>query len=125
MSTFGGNFVIDPIRSDPDFANGLACVAWRFWLLSNKGGDGRKTARRLGQEQLKNRLHGRGAFLSRSYASVRIVPIGSECSPVNQYFGNFRETEQIFSSKQNQNMAEALTRALSLLNIRREIVQLC
>ena len=25
----------------------LACVAWRFWLLSNEAGEGRKTARRL------------------------------------------------------------------------------
>ena len=27
MSTFGGNFVIDPIRSDPGFANGRSIAA--------------------------------------------------------------------------------------------------
>ena len=34
--------------------------------------------------------------------------------------GKFQVTEQIFFDKQNQNIKEALTRALSILNIRQE-----
>ena len=34
--------------------------------------------------------------------------------------GEFQVTEQVFSTKQNQNIKEVLTRALSILNIERE-----
>ena len=35
------------LKSQPMFSE-----AWRFWLLTNKAGEGRETARRLGREQL-------------------------------------------------------------------------
>ena len=35
--------------------------------------------------------------------------------------GEFQVTEQIFSTKQNQNIKEELTGALSILDIRRDI----
>ena len=69
-------------------------------------------------------MHGRAAFLSCPYACIRIVPIGSECSSVNQIFGNLpwesSVTEQIFVAKQIQNIKKALTGALSILSIRRK-----
>ena len=39
------------MNMNPDARQMIACVAWRFWLsaLTNKGGEGRETARRLGQ----------------------------------------------------------------------------
>ena len=46
----------------------IACVAWRFLLcaLSNKRGRAEKPRGDWGGSNLKHRLHGRGAFLSRS-----------------------------------------------------------
>ena len=62
-----------------------------------------------------------------AYGSFRLV---QNAHPSIKCFGNFpwESFERLNeSSRQNKikNMAEALTRALSLLNIRREIVQLC
>ena len=75
-----------------------------------------------GGSNLKNRLHGQGAFLSRSVCQRTDRLVGSECSLVNQIFwyppiGEFRGTEQIIAAKQNQNIKEALTGASSILNI--------
>ena len=109
--------------------NKLACRAWRFWLgaLSNRGGRGQRNREEIeAGATWKNRLHGRGAFLSQS---VRQRTDHSDwfriCSPVNEIFwyspmGEFWGTEQIISAKQNQNIKEALTGASSILNIWRE-----
>ena len=68
----------------------VACVAWRFWLgaLSNKGGRGQRNREEIGAGATwKTACTDGGLFWVGPYASVRIVPIGSECSPVNQIFG--------------------------------------
>ena len=108
----------------------LACVAWRFWLLSNKGGRGQKNREEIGAGATEKPPARTGGF----FESVRMPAYGSfrlvqNARPSIKYFGNFpwESFERLNKSsrqKQNQNMAEALTRALSLLNIRREIVQL-
>ena len=53
----------------------VACVAWRFWLgaLSNKGGRGRETERRLGRKQLEKPPARTGGF----FESVRTPVYGS------------------------------------------------
>ena len=68
----------------------VACLAWWFWLgmQSNKGGWGQRNCKEIRAGTTRHRLHGRVAFLSSLYACIRIIPIGSECSPVNQIFGN-------------------------------------
>ena len=53
-----------------------------------KAGESREIARRLGREQRKTACKDGGLFWVDPYACVRIAPIGSECSPVNQMFGN-------------------------------------
>ena len=71
--------------------NKLACVAWRFSLgaLSNKGGQGQRNREETGAGATwKTACMDGGLFWVSPYASVRIVPIGSECSPINQVFGN-------------------------------------
>ena len=73
-----------------------------------------------GENDLKQSDEIRATFLSSPYAWKRIVLIGSECSPVNQSMGEFQVTEHIFSTKQNQNIKEALTGTLLNLNIRQE-----
>ena len=67
-----------------------SCVAWRFSLgaQSNKDGRGQRNREKIGAGGTRNRPHVPAAFLSSPYACVRIVPIGSECSPVNQIFAN-------------------------------------
>ena len=67
----------------------VACVAWWFWLgaLSNKGGRGQRNREEIGAEATwKTACTDGGLFWVGPHASVRIVPIGSECSPVNQIF---------------------------------------
>ena len=73
----------------------VACVAWWFWLdaQSNKGRRGQRNRKEIGVGATRNRLLGRAAFLNSPYASVQIVPIRSECSPLNQIFGNLRWVE--------------------------------
>ena len=68
----------------------VACVAWWFWLgaQSNKGRQGQRNCKEIGAGATRNRLLGWVAFLNSTYACVQIVPIGSECSPLNQIFGN-------------------------------------
>ena len=69
----------------------VACVAWRFWLgaLSNKGGWGQRNHEEIGAGATwKTACTNGGLFWVGPYASVRIVPIGSECSPAIKYFGN-------------------------------------
>ena len=67
----------------------VACVAWRFWLgaLSNKGGRGQRIREEIGAGATWKtaRTDGR-LFWVGPHASVRIVPICSECSPVNPIF---------------------------------------
>ena len=66
------------------------CMASRFWLgmQRNKGVWGQRNSKEIWAGAMRNRLHGRVAFLSSPNACVRIVPFGSECSPANQIFGN-------------------------------------
>ena len=67
----------------------VACVAWRFSLgaLSNKGGRGQRNREEIGAEATwKTACTDGGLFWVGPHASVRIVPIGSKCSPVNQTF---------------------------------------
>ena len=66
------------------------CVASWFWLGTqrNKGVWGQRNSKEIGAGAMRNRLHGRVAFLSSPNAWVRIVPFGSECSLANQLFGN-------------------------------------
>ena len=67
----------------------VACVAWRFWLgaLSNKGGQGQRNREEIGAGATwKTACTDGGHFWVGPYASVRIVPIRWECSPVNQIF---------------------------------------
>ena len=66
------------------------CVSSRFWLGTqrNKGVWGQRNSKEIGVGAMRNRLHGRVAFLSSPNACVRIIPFGSECSPTNQIFGN-------------------------------------
>ena len=100
----------------------LACVAWRFWLgaLSNKGGRGQRNREEIGAGATwKTACTDGGLFWVGTYASVRIVPIGSECSPVNQNILVISHG-RVISAKQNQNIKEALTGASSILNIWRE-----
>ena len=52
------------------------------------GGRGQRNRKAIEPGATRNRLQGRVPFLSSPYAFVRIVPIGSECSTVNQIFGN-------------------------------------
>ena len=69
--------------------NIIACVAWRFWLgaLSNKGGREQRNREEIGAEATwKTACTDGGLFWVGPHASVRIVPIGSKCSPVNQTF---------------------------------------
>ena len=109
----------------------IACVAWRFWLgaLSNiggrSGGRGQRNREEIGAGATKNRLQGRGPFLSRSVGlhtdrSNWIRMFARQSNNWLSPMGEFQVTEQIISAKQNQNIKEALTGALSILNIRRE-----
>ena len=70
----------------------VACVAWWFRLgaQSNKGRRGQRNRKEIGARATRNHLLGRAAFLNSLYACVQIVPIGSECSPLNQIFGNLQ-----------------------------------
>ena len=70
----------------------VACVAWWFWLgaQSNKGRRGQRNCKEFGAGATRNRLLGQVAFFNSPYACVQFVPIGSECSPLNQIFGNLR-----------------------------------
>ena len=104
----------------------LACVAWRFWLLINKGGQGQINREEIGAGATEKPAARTGGFFESvrtpAYGSFRLV---QNARPSIKYFGNFPwqsfERPKISSrQKQNQNMAEALTRALSLLNTCRE-----
>ena len=84
-------------------------------MLSNKGGRGQKNREEIGAGATEKPPARTGGF----FESVRMPAYGSfrlvqNARPSIKYFGNFPWESQ------NQNMAEALTRALSLLNIRRE-----
>ena len=98
-----------------DVCEWIVCVAWQIWLgaLNKKGGRGKRKLEEIGAGATwKTACTAGGRFWVGPYASVRIVPIGSECSPVNQIFwsspmGELRGTGQIISAKQNQNIKEA------------------
>ena len=69
----------------------VACVAWRFWLgaLSNKGGRGQRNREEIrAGATWKTASADGGLFWVCPYASVRIVPIGSDVRPSIKYFGN-------------------------------------
>ena len=68
----------------------VAYVAWWFWLgkQSNRGRWGQRNCKEIGAGATRNCLLGQAVFLNSPYACVQIVPIGSECSPLNQIFGD-------------------------------------
>ena len=51
----------------------LACVAWRFWLLSNKGGRGQKNREEIGAGATEKPPARTGGF----FESVRMPAYGS------------------------------------------------
>ena len=69
---------------------GIACVAWRFWLLSNKGGRGQKNREEIGAGATEKPPARTGGF----FESVRMPAYGSFRLVQNarlsiKYFGNF------------------------------------
>ena len=72
------------------FYRDLACVAWRFWLLSNKGGRGQKNREEIGAGATEKPPARTGGF----FESVRMPAYGSfrlvqNARPSIKYFGDF------------------------------------